>query len=60
MVAGFTAEEIPQMVKEIFGHLSKTSRIQKKVEKREEFTKGKSEVAQNLPKKNEPLFFDDI
>ena len=60
MVAGFTAEEIPQMVKEIFGHLSQQSRVQKKVEKREEFTKGKTSVPQQTVKKDEPMFFDDI
>lgn len=60
IVAGFTPQEIPEMVKEIFGHLSKQSRVQKKVEKREEFTKGKSEVPQMVTKKDEPMFFDDI
>lgn len=60
IVAGFTPQEIPEMVKEIFGHLSKSSRVQKKVEKREEFTKGKSEVPQMVTKKDEPMFFDDI
>ena len=60
IVAGFSVEEIPGMVKEIFGHLSKSSRVQKKVEKREEFTKGKSEVPQMASKRDEPMFFDDI
>ena len=54
------ARYTPEMVKEIFGHLSKSSRVQKKVEKREEFTKGKSEVPQMAAKKDEPMFFDDI
>ncbi len=57
---GIKAEEMPDMVDQIWGHTKAQKKVQQVQTERQEFLTGKKDVSQVKPRSEAPVFFDEI